>query len=177
MVRKSKKISFCKDNYCQPYFTVIFKLLFIYFQVMPTHLQVIDFGGKIGILCLFVILPLNKNNYIYSLSNGFFEHENILNLRQPSMTSHYRVGCIGTDLNRNWGYHFDDKDGYDPVFEKVFQTDCACDNIFNGGKAFSAPETSNVRDFILSQAENETDSKIKFFNTNALHTLAKKVKR
>ena len=31
---------------------------------MPTHLQVIDFGGKIGILCLFVILPLNKKKYI-----------------------------------------------------------------------------------------------------------------
>ena len=115
------------------------------------------------------------------------------------MTSHYRVGCIGTDLNRNWGYHFGDKDGYDPVFQKAFQTDCACDNIFNGGKAFSAPETSNVRDFILSQSKNETDSKIKFFNTlhgygqmvyipwgytetpppnsNALHNLAIKVKR
>ena len=115
------------------------------------------------------------------------------------MTSHYRVGCTGTDLNRNWGYHFGDKDGYDPVFQKAFQTDCACDNIFNGGKAFSAPETSNVRDFILSQSKNETDSKIKFFNTlhgygqmvyipwgytetpppnsNALHNLAIKVKR
>ena len=59
MVRKYK-IHFFGKGHCQLYFTVMFKLLFIYFQVMPTHLQVIDFGGKIGILCLFVILPLNK---------------------------------------------------------------------------------------------------------------------
>ena len=91
------------------------------------------------------------------------------------MTIYRQAGCIGTDLNRNWGYRFDDKEGYDPDddWNTIGQTDCACDMIFHGGSAFSAPETNNVRMFIERQSENSQDTKIKFFNS--LHSIGQMV--
>ena len=96
--------------------------------------------------------------------------------RQPSKTIYHQAGCIGTDLNRNWGYRFDDKEGYDPNddWDTIGQTDCACDTIFHGASAFSAPETDNVRKFIMRQSENSTgESKIKFYNS--LHAFGQMV--
>ena len=90
--------------------------------------------------------------------------------RQPSKTYYGQTGCVGTDLNRNWGYRFDDKEGYDANddWATIGQTDCACDTIFHGGRAFSAPETNNVRNFILKHKDN-----IKFFNS--LHSFGQLV--
>ena len=70
-------------------------------------------------------------------------------------------------MNRNWGYRFDDKEGYDADddYNTVGQTDCACDTIYHGGRAFSAPETKNVKRFIEKQLQNKKESKIKFFNS------------
>ena len=70
-------------------------------------------------------------------------------------------------MNRNWGYRFNDKEGYDADddYNTVGQTDCACDTIYHGGRAFSAPETKNVKRFIEKQSQNEKESKIKFFNS------------
>ena len=78
-------------------------------------------------------------------------------------------------MNRNWGYRFDDKEGYDADddYNTVGQTDCACDTIYHGGRAFSAPETRNVKKFIekqsqikfTSQQSHRKESKIKFFNS------------
>ena len=96
-------------------------------------------------------------------------------LRQPAKTIYNQASCIGTDLNRNWGYRFDDKEGYDADddYNTVGQTDCACDTIYHGGRAFSAPETRNVKRFIekqsqikfTSQQSHRKESKIKFFNS------------
>ena len=70
-------------------------------------------------------------------------------------------------MNRNWGYRFNDKEGYDADddYNTVGQTDCACDTIYHGGRAFSAPETKNVKRFIEKQSQNKKESKIKFFNS------------
>ena len=88
-------------------------------------------------------------------------------LRQPAKTIYNQASCIGTDLNRNWGYRFNDKEGYDADddYNTVGQTDCACDTIYHGGRAFSAPETKNVKRFIEKQSQNKKESKIKFFNS------------
>ena len=95
--------------------------------------------------------------------------------RQPSKTMYNQAGCIGTDLNRNWGYRFDDKEHYDADDDwgTIGQTDCACDTIFHGGSAFSAPETNNVRKFISKQSGGSKTSKIKFFNS--LHAFGQMV--
>lgn len=54
------------------------------------------------------------------------------------------------DLNRNWGFHFDEGgSSYDQ-----------CSEAFHGPEAYSEPENVNVRDFVFAR-KNE----IVFFNT------------
>ena len=83
------------------------------------------------------------------------------------MTIYRHAGWIGTDLNCNWGYRFDDKEGYDPDddWDTIGQTDCACDTIFHGGNAFSGPKTNNVQMFNRLQSENSQQTRIKIFNS------------
>ena len=45
---------------------------------------------------------------------------------------------MGTDLNRNWGFHFaDGGSSYDP-----------CSQVYHGSGPFSEVENRNVRDFV-----------------------------
>ena len=45
---------------------------------------------------------------------------------------------MGTDLNRNWGFHFaDGGSSYDP-----------CSQVYHGSGPFSEIENRNVRDFV-----------------------------
>nr|SVE84084.1 EOG090X00QE [Daphnia pulex] len=50
--------------------------------------------------------------------------------------------CIGTDMNRNFGFHWDEGGS----------SDLPCGETYNGGAAFSAIESQIVRDAILSVA-------------------------
>ena len=58
--------------------------------------------------------------------------------------------CKGTDLNRNYGFHFDDGGSSD--FE--------CSNTYHGKSAFSEPENQNVRDFLMKNKDT-----VKFYNS------------
>src|SRR3954451_12290684 len=58
--------------------------------------------------------------------------------RQPTAGT----GAIGTDLNRNYGFHWGCCGGSSPI---------AATDVFRGPSAFSAPETQAVRDFVLSR--------------------------
>ena len=45
---------------------------------------------------------------------------------------------MGTDLNRNWGFHWaDGGSSYDP-----------CSQVYHGSEPFSEVENRNVRDFV-----------------------------
>ena len=54
------------------------------------------------------------------------------------------TGCYGTDLNRNYGFHFNDGGSSD--FE--------CSDTYHGKSAFSEPENQNVRDFLLKNKDH-----------------------
>ena len=48
--------------------------------------------------------------------------------------------CIGTDLNRNWGYHWDESGvSHSP-----------CSDVYDGESAFSTLEAQYLRDYFLS---------------------------
>jgi len=58
-------------------------------------------------------------------------------------------GCVGTDANRNWGFHWNTGgSSNDP-----------CSDTYHGKTAFSEIETQNVRDFILARKDQ-----LKFYN-------------
>ena len=46
--------------------------------------------------------------------------------------------CVGTDLNRNWGYHWNDGGS----------SSNPCSDAYMGKSAFSEVENRNVRDFL-----------------------------
>ena len=65
---------------------------------------------------------------------------------------------MGTDANRNWGYHWNDGGASnDP-----------CDEAFMGSGEFSEVEGRNVRDFLLAHKDS-----IKFYNS--LHSFGQMV--
>lgn len=57
---------------------------------------------------------------------------------------------MGTDANRNWGYHFNDGGS----------SDSSCSDTYHGPEAFSEVENRNVRDFV-----DANKNQIKFFNS------------
>lgn len=74
----------------------------------------------------------NPDGYEYSRDHDRYQRKN----RQPNQGS----SCKGTDLNRNWGFHFAETGvSHDP-----------CSEVFCGPEAFSAPESANIRDFVLT---------------------------
>lgn len=89
------------------------------------------------------ILPsVNPDGYAYTFSDERFWRKT----RSPNDGS----VCIGTDANRNYGFHWDEGGA----------SDGACIDTYHGDQAFSEVETRNVRDFI--DANKDT---IKFFNS------------
>jgi len=87
------------------------------------------------------ILPcVNPDGYLYTQTNNRLWRKT----RSPN-----EGGCVGTDANRNWGYHWgtggSSSDG--------------CSDTYMGSEAFSEIETKNVRDWLT----NNKDA-IKFYN-------------
>ena len=66
--------------------------------------------------------------------------------------------CMGTDANRNWGYHLNDGGASNDPWDEAFM----------GSGEFSGVEGRNVRDFLL--AHNDS---IKFYNS--LHSFGQMV--
>ncbi|CAN5341155.1 hypothetical protein BH20ACT24_BH20ACT24_10410 [soil metagenome] len=84
---------------------------------------------------IYIIFNVNPDGSEYDISsppNYKFWRKN----RQPNAGS----GCVGTDLNRNYGYKW----GYD----NQGSSPDPCSDVFRGASAFSAPETQRLRDFV-----------------------------
>merc|ERR1712135_269937 len=83
---------------------------------------------------------VNPDGYLYTQTNNRLWRKT----RSPN-----DGGCVGTDANRNWGYHWgtggSSSDG--------------CSDTYMGSEAFSEIETKNVRDWLT----NNKDA-IKFYN-------------
>jgi len=81
----------------------------------------------LGNLTIAVVPVLNVDGYMYTFSNDRMWRKN----RQPNE----RSNCVGTDLNRNWGYRW--APGSNP-----------CDETYPGVTAFTGPETNAVKNFL-----------------------------
>merc|ERR1719150_3597826 len=74
----------------------------------------------------------NPDGYEYSINQDRYWRKN----RAPNSGS----SCYGTDLNRNWGFHWGETGvSFDP-----------CSEIYCGGAAFDQPESANIRDFVTT---------------------------
>jgi carboxypeptidase T len=85
---------------------------------------------------VWIVIAVNPDGAIYDISGGKFHlwRKN----RQPNAGSSY----IGTDLNRNYSYRWGCCGGSDTA---------PGSNLYRGAKAFSAPETRVMRDFVESR--------------------------
>ncbi len=85
---------------------------------------------------IFIVFTMNPDGSEYDIATGNYRfwRKN----RQPNQGS----SAIGTDLNRNYDYKFDCCGG---------SSDNPADETYHGDFAFSAPETQNLRDFVLSR--------------------------
>jgi len=74
----------------------------------------------------------NPDGYEYSINQDRYWRKN----RAPNSGS----SCYGTDLNRNWGFHWGETGvSFDP-----------CSEIYCGSAAFDQPESANIRDFVTT---------------------------
>ncbi|HET7474151.1 MAG TPA: M14 family zinc carboxypeptidase [Candidatus Limnocylindrales bacterium] len=89
---------------------------------------------------IWIILAVNPDGAEYDIKYGKFHYWR--KNRQPTPGTSY----IGTDLNRNFGYRWG-------IVEGRTSTNPAAIT-YMGPKAFSAPETRNVRDFLASRVVN-----------------------
>merc|ERR1719317_1272114 len=79
------------------------------------------------------ILPvMNPDGYLYT-------QERDRMWRKTRSTSGGVLGCVGADLNCNFGFNWGDC------------SDNPCSSVFRGWEAFSEVETRNVRDFLLGR--------------------------
>jgi carboxypeptidase T len=83
---------------------------------------------------IYVVFNVNPDGGEYDIATGNYKfwRKN----RQPNSGS----GCVGTDLNRNYGYKW----GHD----NIGSSPDPCSDIYRGASAFSAPETQRLRDFV-----------------------------
>jgi carboxypeptidase T len=88
---------------------------------------------------IWVLLNVNPDGSQYDISNGRFHYWR--KNRQPTPGTRY----IGTDLNRNFGYRWGGGG-------RTSSNPAAI--TYRGPKAFSAPETRAVRDFLASRVIN-----------------------
>ncbi|EPQ29442.1 uncharacterized protein PFL1_03197 [Pseudozyma flocculosa PF-1] len=78
------------------------------------------------------VIPLsNPDGYVHSWDENRMWRKN----RQPTTAAGDEAGCVGVDLNRNWGFHFDA--GLNP-----------CSEAYAGDKAFDAIETRAMAQYI-----------------------------
>ena len=88
------------------------------------------------------ILPIvNPDGYEFSRTEDRIWRKS----RSPTYASPI---CDGTDLNRNWGFHWNEGGA----------TNSACGEDYHGAEAFSEVENRNIRDFVWERRD-----KIKFF--------------
>ena len=89
---------------------------------------------------IWIILAVNPDGAEYDISGGRFHfwRKN----RQPNAGT----TAIGTDVNRNFGYHWGIAEG------RTSRNPAA--GTYMGPKAFSTPEARNVRDFLASRVIN-----------------------
>merc|ERR1712215_551040 len=74
----------------------------------------------------------NPDGYEYSHNQDRYWRKN----RAPNPGS----SCYGTDLNRNWGFHWGETGvSFDP-----------CSEVYCGSAPFDQPESANIRDFVLT---------------------------
>merc|ERR1712107_971412 len=74
----------------------------------------------------------NPDGYEYSINQDRYWRKN----RAPNSGS----SCYGTDLNRNWGFHWAETGvSFDP-----------CSEVYCGSAAFDQVESANIRDFVLT---------------------------
>merc|ERR1711936_149991 len=74
----------------------------------------------------------NPDGYEYSINQDRYWRKN----RAPNSGS----SCYGTDLNRNWEFHWAETGvSFDP-----------CSEVYCGSAAFDQPESANIRDFVLT---------------------------
>merc|ERR1719466_258387 len=74
----------------------------------------------------------NPDGYEYSHNQDRYWRKN----RAPNPGS----SCYGTDLNRNWGFHWGETGvSFDP-----------CSEVYCGSAAFDQPESANIRDFVTT---------------------------
>ena len=85
---------------------------------------------------IWMVFDMNPDGGEYDIATGTYRswRKN----RQPNSGSSY----VGTDLNRNWGYRFGCCGGSSGTFSS---------ETYRGASAFSAPETTVVRNFINSR--------------------------
>ncbi|KAK3927537.1 Carboxypeptidase B [Frankliniella fusca] len=77
----------------------------------------------------------NKKEYS-SLINRFKLQDRFWRKNRSTKASRW---CPGTDVNRNFGFHY----------KQAGTSDYPCDETYAGPKAFSEPEARNLRDYIL----------------------------
>jgi len=85
---------------------------------------------------IWVVTNVNPDGSEYDIATG--SYRSWRKNRQPNSGSTY----IGTDLNRNWGYQWGCCGG---------SSGSPSSSTYRGPSAFSAPETSRVRDFVSSR--------------------------
>lgn len=112
----------------------------------------------------FHIIPvLNPDGYVYTWYYQRIWRRN----RQPTVSSGHEH-CVGVDLNRN----------FDVDFGKVGVSHDPCDQLFAGYDAFSAPETSAIRDYLTKLSghrEGPSDEKnTEILSYFALHSFTQK---
>lgn len=88
---------------------------------------------------IWLVFDMNPDGGEYDIATGVYQswRKN----RQPNQGSSY----VGTDLNRNWDYRFGCCGG---------SSSSPSSETYRGPYAFSAPETSAVRDFVNSRVVN-----------------------
>jgi carboxypeptidase T len=88
---------------------------------------------------IFIVFAVNPDGFDYDLTS--YPYRLWRKNRQPNAGSSY----IGTDLNRNYGYHWGCCGG---------SSGSTSATTYRGPSAFSAPETRRMRDFIASRVVN-----------------------
>jgi carboxypeptidase T len=88
---------------------------------------------------VWVVLAVNPDGAEYDIAGGRFHHWRKNRQPTPGTTA------IGTDLNRNFGYRWG---GGGRTSTNPFAI------TYRGPRAFSAPETRNIRDFLASRVVN-----------------------
>ncbi|XP_028414409.1 carboxypeptidase B-like [Dendronephthya gigantea] len=85
-----------------------------------------------------VFFPVvNPDGYVYTWKKDRLWRKN----RQ---SNNDKSGCHGTDLNRNWGYHFAGSGS----------SNNTCSDIYHGKSAFSAPEVMAVANYIKANRDH-----------------------